>query len=88
VNERGAPPADIMQEVSRLRALVGPLKAAVAAEQRERQRAESETRNAIVRADRAEHSERQVSADRDRWKRLALGYEAQLRSLAPRLERV
>lgn len=41
-------------------------------------------RNALIRrAETAERAERQIALERDRWKLLALKYEAQLRSMAP-----
>jgi hypothetical protein len=69
--------ADLLQ----LRATIASLKAQCACETRARQEAESAHRAAIVRADRAEHAERQVTADRDRWHRLALELEAEIKSL-------
>jgi hypothetical protein len=81
-----APDLDSLSPAAALRTMkerVASYKLQMAGETRARQQAETSERAAIVRADRAEHSERQLAAERDRWKRLALRYEAELRSLSP-----
>jgi hypothetical protein len=70
------PSPDFMLELSRLRRKLHEMSIQVSG-------ADKRTQAANVRADRAEQAERQLSADRDRWKRLALQHEAQLRSLMP-----
>lgn len=45
--------------------------------------AEAAQRDAVARAEKAERAERQIAAERDRWKRLCLSHEAELRSLVP-----
>jgi hypothetical protein len=81
-----APDLDRLSPAAALRAMkerVASYKSQMAGETRAREQAESSERAAIVRADRAEHSERQLTAERDRWKRLAIQYEAELRALSP-----
>lgn len=77
------PPRDVLADLHQLRATVASLKGQCAGETRARQAAEFDHRAAVVRADRAEHAERQVTADRDRWRHLARGLEAEVRSLRP-----
>ncbi|HEY0330103.1 MAG TPA: hypothetical protein VGC77_13505 [Rhodopseudomonas sp.] len=72
---------DVLAELRQLRTIVTKFKSQIAGETRARTEAETAHRAAVVRADRAEHAERQTSADRDRWRRLALEHEAELRSL-------
>ncbi|MDB5652930.1 MAG: hypothetical protein JWQ94_543 [Tardiphaga sp.] len=78
-----APPRDVLAELFLVRANAANLRARIAGETRAREAAEHAHRQAVVRADRAEHAERQVTADRDRWHCLALELEAELRSLQP-----
>ncbi len=78
-----APPRDVLAELHRVRAGAANLRAQIAGETRAREAAEHAHRAAVVRADRAEHAVRQVSADRDRWRRLALDLEAEVKSLRP-----
>ncbi|HEY0329351.1 MAG TPA: hypothetical protein VGC77_09645 [Rhodopseudomonas sp.] len=78
-----APPRDVLAELRQLRTIVAKFKSEIAGETRAREGAEAAHRAALARADRAEHAERQTSADRDRWRRLALEHEAELRSLQP-----
>jgi hypothetical protein len=81
-----APDLDRLSPAVALRTMqdrIAAFKALLAGETRARQQAETSERAAIVRADRAEHSERQLAAERDRWKRLALQCEAELHSLSP-----
>lgn len=78
-----APPRDVPAELHRVRAGAANLRAQIAGQTRGREAAEHAHRQAVVRADRAEHAERQVTADRDRWCRLALQLEAELKSLRP-----
>jgi hypothetical protein len=66
-----APDLDRLSHAAALRTMqarVASFKAQMASETRAREQADSE---------------RQLAAERDRWKRLALRYEAELRSLSP-----
>lgn len=76
-----APPRDVLADLHRVRAGAATLRAQLAGETRAREAAELAHRAAVVRSDRAEHAERQVIADRDRWRRLALELEAEVKSL-------
>ena len=77
------PPRDVLAELHRVRAGAANLRAQITGETRAREAAEQAHRQAVVRADRAEHAERQATADRDRWRRLALELEAEMKSLRP-----
>lgn len=75
------PPRDVLAELHRVRTGAASLRTQISGEAKARAAAEHAHRQAVVRADRAEHAERQVPADRDRWRRLALKLEAELKSL-------
>jgi hypothetical protein len=83
VSRPSLPSRDVMHELRQLREQVVQLTKNLSAVEKARSSADWNATRAAVQADRAERSERQISADRDRWKALALKYEAELRSLAP-----
>lgn len=81
---RPIPSHDVLHELRQLRDKVAQMSRQIAATERARDAAKAETVRAIAMADRAERAERQISADRDHWRALALTLEAEIRSLAPR----